>query len=65
MPNIELSENESQQLEKSRYLIAYLAKLHHENAIEQAHTVSVTFRKNSDSGYVIDVDGHNIELESA
>ena len=65
MPNIELSENECQQLEQSRYLVAYLVKLHNENATDQTHTVPVTIRKNSESNYVIDVDGHNIELESA
>ena len=64
MPNIELSDNECKQLEQSRYLVAYLAKLHHENATDDKHTVSVTIRKNSESSYVIDVDGHSIELGS-
>jgi hypothetical protein len=62
MPNIELSENETQQLEKSRYLVAYLVKLHQDHAIDKTHAVSVTIRGNSESSYVIDVDGHTIEF---
>jgi len=64
MPKTELSDKETQQLEKSRYVVACLAKVYAENAIDESHTVSVTVRKNGKSNYVIDVDGHSIEFES-
>jgi hypothetical protein len=61
MATDELSAEVKQGLEQSRYLVAYLAKLYHEQSGESL-TVQVTVREDSTSGFVIEVDGHEVKF---
>jgi hypothetical protein len=64
MPTVDISDQLQQRLESSHYLVAYLAKLHAEQAGGEELTVPVTVRQDATSGYVIDVDGHEITFEA-
>lgn len=64
MPTIEVSDEVQRQLAQSHYLVAYLAKLHDEHSGGGDFTVPVTVRGGDGSGYVIDVDGHEITFEA-
>jgi hypothetical protein len=64
MPTIEVSDDVQRRLEQSHYLVAYLAKLHDEHSGDGDFTVPVTVRRADGSGFVIDVDGHEITFEA-
>jgi hypothetical protein len=64
MVNVEISDEMTQRIEQSHYLVAYLAKLHHEHSTEESFTVPVTIRKDDVSGFVIDVDGHEVKFSA-
>jgi hypothetical protein len=64
MPNLEISAETQDRLERSHYLVAYLAKLYDEHSAEESFTVPVTVRKGGASGLVVDVDGHEIEFSA-
>ena len=64
MPTVDVSDELQQRIAQSHYLVAYLAKLYHEQSGAEDFTVPVTIRKGGASGFVIDVDGHEITFET-
>jgi hypothetical protein len=58
----ELRNKIEQESEKSRYLVAYLAKLYAENPSQNKYTV--TLIKKGQSDFVIDVNGHTIDFKA-